>query len=571
MTAQLPGAAIPRPWIDHYPPDIHWDIDVDTTPVHEQVLAVCARTPDAPALDFLGAVTSFGALGRAINAFAAALQSDFGVTKGARVALMLPNTPFYAVAYYGVLRAGGTVVNCNPLYTLPELAHIVGNSGAELMVTLDLKQLFPKAEALVAAGNIKGLIICAFPSALPLAKSVLYRLAKRDDLADVLNSPVVDKVTWYADMLRAGGTPAPVAINPRIDVAVQQYTGGTTGRPKGAMLSHANIAAQLSQINAWAEDLFRPPAKIVAVLPFFHIFSMTACLNLPLCNGAETVMLPRFELKALIDLIGRTKATLMLAVPTLLQALANAKDAGDRLDSLQLAISGGAGLPSEIRVAFSKRFPAIRLVEGYGLTEASPVVCCGALRVESKPNSIGQPLPATDIRIADLDDPQKTVPIGQRGELLVRGPQIMLGYYDNDSASEEAFLDGWLRTGDVGYLDSEGYVFLVDRIKDLIICSGFNVYPRVIEDALYLHEAVEEVTVIGVPDEYRGEAPIAFVKLKPGATVTSTELKTFISAHINKLELPREIIFKEQLPKTLIGKLSKKELREEYRAMKAAP
>ena len=571
MTAQLPGAAIPRPWIDHYPPDIHWDIDVDTTPVHEQVLAVCARTPDAPALDFLGAVTSFGALGRAINAFAAALQSDFGVTKGARVALMLPNTPFYAVAYYGVLRAGGTVVNCNPLYTLPELAHIVGNSGAELMVTLDLKQLFPKAEALVAAGNIKRLIICAFPSALPLAKSVLYRLAKRDDLADVLNSPVVDKVTWYADMLRAGGTPAPVAINPRIDVAVQQYTGGTTGRPKGAMLSHANIAAQLSQINAWAEDLFRPPAKIVAVLPFFHIFSMTACLNLPLCNGAETVMLPRFELKALIDLIGRTKATLMLAVPTLLQALANAKDAGDRLDSLQLAISGGAGLPSEIRVAFSKRFPAIRLVEGYGLTEASPVVCCGALRVESKPNSIGQPLPATDIRIADLDDPQKTVPIGQRGELLVRGPQIMLGYYDNDSASEEAFLDGWLRTGDVGYLDSEGYVFLVDRIKDLIICSGFNVYPRVIEDALYLHEAVEEVTVIGVPDEYRGEAPIAFVKLKPGATVTSTELKTFISAHINKLELPREIIFKEQLPKTLIGKLSKKELREEYRAMKAAP
>jgi len=199
------------------------------------------------------------------------------------------------------------------------------------------------------------------------------------------------------------------------------------------------------------------------------------------------------------------------------------------------------------------------------------VVCCGALRVESKPNSIGQPLPATDIRIADLDDPQKTVPIGQRGELLVRGPQIMLGYYDNDSASEEAFLDGWLRTGDVGYLDSEGYVFLVDRIKDLIICSGFNVYPRVIEDALYLHEAVEEVTVIGVPDEYRGEAPIAFVKLKPGATVTSTELKTFISAHINKLELPREIIFKEQLPKTLIGKLSKKELREEYRAKKAAP
>jgi long-chain acyl-CoA synthetase len=209
------------------------------------------------------------------------------------------------------------------------------------------------------------------------------------------------------------------------------------------------------------------------------------------------------------------------------------------------------------------------LIEGYGLTEASPVVCCSALRIPAKPNSIGQPLPATDLRFADLDDPAKIVPLGERGELLVKGPQVMLGYYDSPAATEAVFADGYLRTGDVGYMDEEGYVFLVDRIKDLIICSGFNIYPRVIEDALYRHDAVDEVNVIGVPDSYRGESPVAFVKLKPGAAASEAELKRFLADHINKLEMPREIIFKEQLPKTLIGKLSKKELRDEYAAMQA--
>ena len=570
MNVATAGETVSRPWIAHYPPNVRWDIDVDTTPVHEQVLTRCSATPNAIALDFLGKTTTFGALGKAINAFAAALQTDFGVKKGTRVALMLPTTPFYVVAYYGVLRAGGTVVNCNPLYTLPELTHIVANSGAELLVTLDLAQLFNKAEALAKVGTLSRLIVCEFPSALPLLKSVLYRLAKSKDLAKVRRSPVAGKVTFYADIMRHDGHPAPVAIDAARDVAVQQYTGGTTGKPKGAMLSHANIAANLAQVNEWAEGLFNPPSKVVAVLPFFHIFSMTACMNLPLCNGAQTVMLPRFELRPLIDLIGRTRANILLAVPTLLQAIANAKEIGDKLDSLEIAVSGGAGLPNEVRTAFA-RVSSVRLAEGYGLTEASPVVCCAALRVDSKPNSIGQPLPATDIRFADLDDPTKTVATGERGELLVKGPQVMLGYFGNEAATDEVFLDGYLRTGDVGYIDEEGYVFLVDRIKDLIICSGFNVYPRVIEDAIYLHPAVDEVTVIGVPDEYRGEAPIAFVKLKPGAAATASELKTFLSSQVNKLEMPREIIFKEQLPKTLIGKLSKKELRDEYRAAKATP
>jgi long-chain acyl-CoA synthetase len=568
MTALAPADASVRPWIEHYPPGVTWDIKVDTTPVHQQVLAACAKSPSAIALDFLGAETSFGALGKAINAFAGALQKRLGVKKGTRVALMLPNTPFYVIAYYGVLRAGGIVVNCNPLYTLPELTHITSNAGADILVTLDLKLLFSKAEALCLAGQVKTIVVCNFVDALPKLKGLLYRLAKSKDLAVVADSPVSTKVLYYRDLIARKDVPTPVTIDPFTDVAVQQYTGGTTGAPKGAMLSHANIVANLSQVDEWADRLFFPPSKVVAVLPFFHIFSMTACMNLPLSNGAQVVMLPRFEMKAMLALLGRTKPNVLLAVPTLLQALAKAKDVGDKLQSLEIAVSGGASLPNEIREAFAKISP-VRLAEGYGLTEASPVVCCAALHVESKPLSIGQPLPATDIRFADLDDPSKTVALGERGELQVKGPQIMLGYYNDEEATKAAFIDGWLRTGDVGYVDADGYVFLVDRIKDLIICSGFNVYPRMIEEALALHPAVEEANVIGVPDEYRGEAPVAFVKLRPEAKATASEIKTFLAEHLNKLELPREVIFKDQLPKTLIGKLSKKELREEYKAMKA--
>ncbi len=559
--------AHPRPWIDHYPEGITWDIDLNLTPVHDQVIAACAKNPNAVALDFLGGKTTFGELSRAITAFAGALQSQYGVGKGSRVALLLPNTPFYAVAYYGVLLAGGTVVNCNPLYTVHELSHITSNAGADILVTLDLQQIFEKAEALVQAGHVKKLIVCHFPAALPGLKRVLYSIVKRKDLADVGRSSVAGACAWYADLIARNDKPTPVVIDTVKDVAVQQYTGGTTGLPKGAMLSHANIAANMSQIDAWGCGLFYPPSKVVAILPFFHIFAMTVCLNVPLCNGTQVVMMPRFELKGFLDLLRRTKPNVLPAVPTLIQALSKVKDEDRRaLDCVEVVISGGAALPAETRTNFSKISKAI-VAEGYGLTEASPVVCCAALRVPSKPMSIGMPLPATDVRFIDIET-NAIAKLGERGELQVKGPQVMLGYFDNEQASADAFMDGWLRTGDVGYVDEDGYVFLVDRIKDLIISSGFNIYPRTIEEALLANPAVDEANVIGVPDEYRGEAAVAFVKLKEGQAITEQELKKFIGERLNKLEMPREIIFKDQLPKTLIGKLSKKELRDEYKAMK---
>ena len=554
----------PRPWIDHYPEGISWHVALKLTPVHEQVLAACAKTPDALALDFLGSRTSFGELGEAINALCGALQTQYGIKKGSRVALLLPNTPFYVIAYYAVLKAGGIVVNCNPLYTVHELTHICSNASAEVLVTLDLKQIWVKAEALQKAGHVKKIIACHFPQALPMLKRILYSIAKRSDLAPVTPSATV---TWFHDLIERDDAPVPVAIDAARDVAVQQYTGGTTGLPKGAMLSHANIAANMSQIDFWGCGLFYPPTKVVAILPFFHIFAMTVCMNVPLCNGAPVLMMPRFEMKGFFDLLRKNRPNVLPAVPTLIQALsrADAKQA-KLLDCLDVVISGGAALPGEARGQFARVSKAI-LAEGYGLTEASPVVCCAALRVPSKPMSIGLPVPETDIRFIDIETMQPAR-IGERGELQVKGPQVMLGYYENPQATKDAFMDGWLRTGDVGYIDEDGYVFLVDRIKDLIISSGFNIYPRTIEEALMAHPAVEEANVIGVKDEYRGEAAVAFVKLKAGQTVSEHDLKKFIAEDLNKLEMPREIIFKDQLPKTLIGKLSKKELREEYQAMR---
>ena len=560
----LDAADHPRPWIDHYPDGIAWDVELNLKPVHEQVLAACAKAPDALALDFLGGRTTFGQLAGAIRAFAGALQAKYGVTKGKRVALLLPNTPFYVVAYYGVLLAGGTVVNCNPLYTVHELTHITSNADAEVLVTLDLKQIYDKAEALLAAGRIKQIIVCHFPNALPMLKRVLYSIAKRRDLANIPDSPNVD---WYHQLIARNDVPQPVTVDPLRDVAVQQYTGGTTGLPKGAMLSHANIAANMSQIDVWGCGLFYPPSKVVAILPFFHIFAMTVCMNVPLCNGTPVVMMPRFEMKGFLDLLKRNRPNVLPAVPTLIGALSKlSPEEAKLLDCIDVVVSGGAALPSEARTQFAKVSKAL-LAEGYGLTEASPVVCCAALRVPSKPMSIGLPVPDTDIRFVDIET-QQPAKLGERGELQVKGPQVMLGYYQNEEATRDVFMDGWLRTGDVGYMDSDGYVFLVDRIKDLIISSGFNIYPRTIEEALLASPAVDEANVIGVPDDYRGEAAVAFVKLKSGTRISEAELREFIGERLNKLEMPREIIFKDQLPKTLIGKLSKKELREEYQAMK---
>jgi len=558
-----------QPWITNYPDGIDYHAPVDTTPVPEQIAAATKKHAQSVALDFLGKETTFAELGEAIDEMAGALQKQMGVKKGDRIALLMPNSHFFPVAYYAALKIGATVVNCNPLYTVPELTHILKSSKSKIIITLDLALTFDKAAALAEDGLCENILVAHFPNALPTLKKILYKLLKSKDLAKISDSSQASKVVYWDDLANSGSVADPVDIYGD-DMAVLQFTGGTTGLPKAAVLTHANIAANLSQIDLWGLDLFRPPASLIAVLPFFHIFAMTVCMNTPLVNGVKVVMLPRYEKLPLLKMIARTKPTIFPAVPTLSHALATAPEL-DKYDisSIEIGISGGAALPNDTKEAFAKATGG-RIAEGYGLTETAPVLACSPLYGLNKANSIGQPMPGTDIQIVSVEDPTVFVGPGERGELVAKGPQIMPGYLDNPEANAKTFVNGYFRTGDVGYIDEEGFIFIVDRIKDTIICSGYNVYPRAIEDALYHHAAVDECNVIGVPDGYRGEAPVAFVKLVDGTETNEDELMNFIKKYISKIEMPREIIFKDELPKTLIGKLSKNELRDEYKVLSEA-
>ena len=333
------------------------------------------------------------------------------------------------------------------------------------------------------------------------------------------------------------------------------------------MLTHANVTANTEQVRLWMGEVDPNGERILCVIPFFHVFAMTAAMKLGIETGSELILLPRFNLVDVLKTIDAKRPTLFPAVPTIFNALAGYGGL-DRYDlsSIRFCISGGAPLPDAIKASFESVAGCV-VVEGYGLSETSPVLCCNPPDAENKPNSIGLPLPWTEIELRDLDNPDSPVAPGERGELAVRGPQVMAGYWNNPEATAAAFRNGWLMTGDVGHRDEDGYLFLTDRLKDVIFCSGFKVYPRIIEDAFYRHDAVDEVIVIAIPDDYRGETPKAYVKLKGGASVTGAELLGFVEKILNPIEQPAEIEFRDELPKTMIGKLSKKELVAEHREM----
>ena len=512
------------------------------------------RFGDRPAMDFLGRRWTYRQLGDMVDRATRGLQ-DIGVGPGTAVGLCVPNTPYYVVFYFAVLRAGGTVVNFNPLYVERELTHQIEDSGTTIMVVMDLEPIYRRVANVAAGTGLKRLIVCPMTGALPSGKATLFRWFKRREIAAIPSDALH---TRYADIVRSSLPPAPVPIDPSA-LAVLQYTGGTTGVPKGAMLTHANLVANAGQVRQhWAGG--RPGyERVLAVLPFFHVFAMTSVLNYSIVMGAEIVMLPRFELNAMLAAIRRRRVTVMNAVPTIYTAINTAAAARKlHLKTLEFSVSGGAPLPPEVR----NRFVALtgcKLVEGYGLSEASPVVSCNPPDGVVKAGSAGLPMADTVIEIRDPDT-GASLATGERGEVCVRGPQVMAGYWQRPAETAAVFTHGALRTGDIGYLDEDGYLFLVDRIKDVILCGGYNVYPRVLEDALYEHPAVLEATVIGVPDEYRGQVPKAFVVLRPSAEATPQSLREHLAGYVSKIELPKEIVLRDSLPKTMVGKLSKKEL-----------
>lgn len=549
----------PFDWSQAYRHPTDWNQSFPPLSLPAMLAQSVARKGDAPMLDFMGRRFSYAEVARGVARVARGLQQR-GIGKGSRVGLFLPNVPHYVAAYYGALAAGATVVNFSPLYTVAELEAQVEDSATDTLFTVSAAALLPTALAVLDGSSLKRLVVGSVAGGLPAAKSVLYRLFRRRETAPLPDDP---RVIRFSTLVDNDGRFDPATIDPEQDIALIQYTGGTTGTPKGAMLTHQNLTANARQVNSIDPDRDADD-RILGVLPFFHVFANTAVLNRTVLNGGMIAMLPRFDAKQTLQAITRTKATALPGVPTMYQALLDHPDLTKTdFSSLRVCISGGAPMPAELRDKFVAATGA-SLVEGYGLTESSGVVSTNPYEGPVKAGTIGQPIPATHIRLLDKEDPTRDAPADEPGELAVKGPQIMRGYWNRPEADKDSFTaDGWLRTGDVATIDADGYIRIVDRLKDMIAVGGFKVYPSEIEHKLYQHPAVKEAIVLGVPDAYRGEVPKAFVTLEDGYEASGDALAAWLNPQLGKHERVSAVEVRESLPKTMIGKLDRKALRAE--------
>jgi long-chain acyl-CoA synthetase len=545
-----------QPWEKSYPPGVRWDQPIETAPLPSLFDRFTARWASKPALEYRDVQTSYAELRAAVDAFAAGL-AGIGVAPGVAVALYLPNTPYHPIAFFAVLKCGARIVHLSPLDAERELAFKLRDAGARIVVTTNLGSLPQMAEKLGRAG-------------------LLDRVILGDDAAlgpgGIPAPPATDaSFVPFARLSGEGAKTLPrtwpkVAVE---DIALLQYTGGTTGTPKGAMLTHANLSAACAIYKLWSDPqrLSLPGEdKVICVLPLFHIYALTAVMLRSLSEGNELLLRPRFDVATTLKDIEVKKATVFPGVPTMWIALANTPGIERRdFSSLRYAASGGAALPVEV----SERILALtgqRLGGGWGMTETSPAGTALPREWTGKAGSVGLPLPGITIEIVALSDPRRRLGPGEKGEMRCKGPNVTKGYWNRPEETAAAFVDGYLLTGDIGYMDEDGYFYLVDRKKDMIISGGFNVYPRTIEEAIYEHPSVAEVSVIGVPDGYRGEAAKAFVRLKAGAArFTLDALRAFLADKVGRHELPTQLEFRDSLPKTAVGKLSKRDLVEQER------
>ncbi len=510
-----------------------------------------ARFVARPALWFMGRRWTYRALGEAVDRIAAGLQRA-GVGPGVKVGLCLPNTPYSVMFYFAILKAGGVVVNYNPLYVAREIAGQMADSETAIMVVPDLARLVgPVLEA-----GAKRVILCPMRGILPPWKAFALYTLRRKEIA----RPRDGRIIPLAALTAGVGQPARVSVGAS-DLAVLQYTGGTTGVPKGAMLTHANLLACMRQTLACAPEVKPGEERVLAVLPLFHVIGMTVLMNCSAQIGAEIILLPRFSIDEVMRTIKQTRPTIFPVVPTIVTAVlaATATHGAEDIASIRMWIGGGAPFSEELCKRL-KALTGLQFIEAYGLSETSGASASNTTFSPIKPGSVGRAVPDTTIEIRDPEHPERRLGVGEKGEICIRGPQVMMGYWKRPEETARAFIDGVLRTGDIGYLDEDGYLFLVDRLKDVILAGGYNIYPRIIEEALYRHPAVAEAMVVGVPDAYRGEAPKAFVVLRPGEQVGAAALLAFLEGEISKIEMPREIEIRASLPKTAIGKLAKKEL-----------
>ena len=560
------------PWTASYPEGLRWDSDIPHGAVGQILDDAVARFPERPALDFMGRQFSYRELGKLVARAAKGLQA-LGVGPGIHVGLYLANTPHYVISFFGVLKAGGVVVNYSPLDAERVLEHKVGDSHTDILITQDLALLYPQMQRLLGHTRLKTLVVGTLAEMSGAPSAVTQQMTAAKMLSEVVFD---EQHVSFASLLDNDGQYQAHDIgDPRETVAVLQYTGGTTGLPKGAMLTHANLTSANHQF--WltsakgGANLVEGAEVFLAVLPPFHIYALSLNMLLGVRLGALNILHTRFDVDAVLRDISSKKVTVMPGVPTMFTALINAPGAASAdLKSLRFCGSGGAPLP----LAVHQRFMALTgcsLSEGWGMTETSPSGTFSPMANPHRAGSCGVPSPGISIRFADLTDPTKYVALGEKGEICIKGPNVMKGYWNNPEATAEAFnADGHMRTGDVGYMDADGYIYIVDRTKDMLLCSGFNVYPRIIEEAIYAHPAVAEVCVIGIPDDYRGQSPKAFITLKAGAPAfTLDELKVFLRERIGKHEMVGAMEIRAELPKTPVGKLSKKTLVDEEAARAA--
>ncbi len=536
-----------KPWLKHYDYWVPPEINYPRQPIYQILQLAAGRFGDRPATAFFGAQLTFRELKTQVDRFAAAL-AGLGIVKGDRVGIMLPNSPQYIISFFAIVRLGAIVTNINPIYTLREVDLVAQDSALRAVITLD--QLAPLVLAVKTKSSIEHII----------STSVQEYTAKPE------GSPAAPEGTLsFTAMI--GGVDLPalprVEIDPEEDIAVLQYTGGTTGVPKGAMLTHLNLYANALQSGIWGEGMGeKGHERYLMVIPYFHIYGQTVGMLIGAWNGAMQIMIPKFDVNMLLDAIKRYEPTFFPGVPTLYISLLNHPDAPtSNLDRVRRFNSGSAPLPVDVLEKFEALTGAM-LYEGYGLTEASPVTHSTPTLAKRKPGSIGLPIIGTECKIVDLEAGTREVPVGEEGELCIRGAQVMKGYWKKPEETANTLRDGWLYTGDVARMDEDGFFYIVQRKKDMIIVSGFNVYPNEVEDVIFMHPAVLEAVVIGMPDAYRGEAVKAFVVLKPGAAATDSDIVDFCRERLAKYKIPSEVVFVDALPKSAVGKVLRRELRE---------
>lgn len=548
-----------NPWLDQYPEEVPHSYDYPKQNLAKFLVDSAATYPQQIALDFLGKKMTYASLLQSVYRFANALQR-LGVRKGDRIAIMLPNCPQGVIAYYGTLLVGGISVMTNPLYVPREIEHQLTDSGANIIVTMDA--LVERVHKAMERKPLQYTIVTSMKDYLPFPKNVLYPIkAKKDGMA--ANVEYNEHILSFVSLLKNSvETPVEVPVDPEHDLALIQYTGGTTGFAKGVMLTHMNLVSNTIQAQLWSYRTQMAQEKYLAALPFFHVFGLTVLLNQAMYIAGTLILIPRFQVDDVLKTIHKKKPTIFPGAPTMYIAVIHHPEVGRfDLSSIQICVSGAAPLPLEVQERF-ERITGGKLIEGYGLTEASPVTHANNIWEKRKNGSIGIPFPDTLAKIVHPETGEE-MPVGEIGELVVKGPQVMKGYWNRPEETERTLRDGWLYTGDLARMDEEGFFYILDRRKDMIIAGGYNIYPREVEEVLFEHPDVEEAVVAGVKDPYRGENVKAYIVLRKGSNVTEEELKSWCKERLAVYKVPKIYEFRDSLPKTLVGKVLRRKLIEE--------